>query len=67
MKKVLLIALCIAAFTACRDTQKDQEMIPVEADGGIGDGAEHPDSIKKYQEPPIINKDTIKDPINQKQ
>ncbi|MGJ8666663.1 MAG: hypothetical protein ACSHW7_09875 [Patiriisocius sp.] len=32
-------------------------MIPVEADGGIGDGAEPLDSLLKYQTPPVISKE----------
>ncbi|MCT8340098.1 hypothetical protein MG296_08520 [Flavobacteriaceae bacterium TK19130] len=58
MKLLLpLLALFLMAATCDdkKEQQKDEEMIPVEKDNGIGDGAPSLDSIlDQHQSPPII-------------
>jgi len=46
MKKLCALLLLTLFIFACREQQNKQEdMIPVEADGGIGDGAPSLDSL----------------------
>ncbi|WP_121907428.1 DUF6503 family protein [Ulvibacter antarcticus] len=39
MKKIIFIMVLLVAISACKENKKDQHLTPVEADGGIGDGA----------------------------
>ncbi len=57
--KYILIVLILSSFifSNCRSKKAEEKMIPVEADGGIGDGAEPLDSLLKYQTPPVISKE----------
>lgn len=51
MKNLLIITISILFATSCTDKKKEQpEMIPVEADNGIGDGASSLDSLLKEKE-----------------
>lgn len=59
MKILAIILITILLFsTSCREQKNAEKMIPVESDGGIGDGAENLDSLLKYQTPPIISEKT---------
>tara|TARA_A100000171_G_C2135993_1_gene150289 strand:- start:2557 stop:2745 length:189 start_codon:yes stop_codon:yes gene_type:complete len=49
MKKIAFLLLLMIAFTSCREQKKEEKMMPVEADGGIGDGAPPLDSLVKAQ------------------
>ena len=50
MKKLYALLLLIVVTYACREQQnKQEEMMPVEADGGIGDGAPSLDSLLKTE------------------
>ncbi len=62
MKKVLFIVVLILTVTGCRNTKQSPEMMPVESNDGIGDGAPPLDSLLQYQTPPIMNRDTINKP-----
>jgi len=51
MRFILIIILAAGLLVQCRDKKEETpKMMPVEADGGIGDGAEPLDSILKRQE-----------------
>lgn len=59
---MLFLIFIFALTISCREQVKNEEkMIPVEADGGIGDGAPSLDSLLKKQEDSlqIKSKDSI--------
>ena len=46
--------------STCGESKKEEKMMPVEPNNGIGDGAPSLDTLLKYQTPPIVSpKDTI--------
>lgn len=49
MKKIAFLLLIALGVSACREQKKEEKMIPVEADGGIGDGAPSLDSLLKAE------------------
>ncbi|GEQ86857.1 hypothetical protein ULMS_23650 [Patiriisocius marinistellae] len=51
---ITFILSCVFLLN-CREQKKEEKMIPVEADGGIGDGAPSLDSLLKHQTPPVIS------------
>ncbi len=51
MRFTIMIILAVGLLVQCRDKKEETpKMMPVEADGGIGDGAEPLDSILKRQD-----------------
>ena len=51
MKKIAFLLLLFTLVLSCREQNtKEEKMIPVEADNGIGDGAPSLDSLLQNQE-----------------
>jgi hypothetical protein len=60
LKYYIGVFLITSVMTNCRDTKKDEEVkMPVEADGGIGDGAPSLDSVLEHQKPAIFDSTSI--------
>jgi len=49
MRKIAFLLLITLCITSCREQKKEKNRIPVEADGGIGDGAPSLDSLLKAE------------------
>ncbi len=62
MRKIACLILILTLAISCREqVKKEEKMIPVEADGGIGDGAPPLDSLLQNQKDSLQTKpkDTI--------
>ncbi len=57
MKKISLLLFIFLLAVSCRDQEAtDEKMMPVEADGGIGDGAPSLDSLLQNEEDTLQTK-----------
>ncbi|WP_432410225.1 hypothetical protein [Rasiella sp. SM2506] len=57
MKNILFLVIIFTLAISCREqVEKEEKMIPVEADGGIGDGAPSLDSLLQNEKDSLQTK-----------